>query len=472
MTGELPSAAQKALQLNLDRSWYGTIAEIGAGQEVARWFFAAGGAAGTVAKTISAYDMTVSDGMYGKSRRYVSRDRLEQMLDREYASLLESLTPTRGDATSFFVFGDTVATRSYSRPEEGVGWLGIRFQHSPGAPASQISLHVRLLDPETSLQQEAVGLLGVNLIHAAWSRPRDLAALVTSLGDQIPRDRVEVDFADVSGPAFASVDARRLNIDLVLRKLGRAVMFTVDGRPIEPGLALYKRSVVVLRGSFRPVLRGHLDMLAAATDQLGPAEGGEEALSLAEITTTDPLSPVDADGADLLARVDVLAAAGLPTLVSDVAESFRLATYLHRYAAPRVVLVVGTQAFADLFRDKPFEALEGGVFEALGRLFTRWVRLALYPQRDPRTGERLTASALPVQPEYRHLLQHLLDNQLINELRALPDESPPAVAAEVLDDLQAGGTAWESAVPLAAASVIKKRRLFAYADGAAWDGSA
>jgi hypothetical protein len=472
MTGEPLSAAQKALQLNLDRNWYGTIAEIGAGQEVARWFFAVGGAAGTVAKTISAYDMTVSDGMYGKSRRYVSRDRLEQMLDREYASLLESLTSTRGDATSFFVFGDTVATRSYSRREEGVGWLGIRFQHRPGAPASQISLHVRLLDPETTLQQEAVGLLGVNLIHAAWSRPSDLDSLVTSLGDQVPRDRVEVDFADVSGPAFASADARRLNIDLVLRRLARAVMFTADGRPVEPSLALYRRPVVVLRGTFRPVLRAHLDMLAAATDQLGHAEGGEDVLSLAEIATTDLPAPTDADAADLLARVDTLAAAGLPTLVSDVAEPFRLATYLRRYAAPRVVLVVGTQTFADLFRDKPFEALEGGVFEALGRLFRRWVRLALYPERDPRTGERLTASALPVQPEYRHLLRHLLDNQLINELRALPDESPPAVAADVLDDLQAGGTAWESAVPFAAVSLIKERHLFAYPGAAARDKSA
>jgi hypothetical protein len=470
MTGEPLSAAQKALQVNLDRNWYGTIAEIGAGQEVARWFFAVSGAAGTVAKTISAYDMTVSDGMYGKSRRYVSRDRLAQMLDREYASLLELLAPTRGDATCFFVFGDTVATRSYSRREDGAGWLGIRFQHQPGAPASQISLHVRLLDPETSLQQEVMGLLGVNLIHAAWSRPSDLEALVTSVGDQLPRDRVEVDFGDVSGPAFALADARRFNIALVLGKLGRAVMFTADGRPIEPGLALYKRPVAVLRGTFRPVLRAHLDMLAAATEQLGPAEGGQDVLSLAEITTTDQLGPADA--ADLLARVDALAAAGLPTLVSDLGEPFRLGTYLRRYAVPRVVLVIGTQAFADLFRDRPFEALEGGVFEALGRLFTRWVRLALYPERDPTTGQRLTASALPVQPEYRHLLRHLLANRLISELRALPDESPPAVAADVLDDLQAGGTAWESAVPRAAAALIKERCLFAYPGAAARDRSA
>ena len=174
----------------------------------------------------------------------------------------------------------------------------------------------------------------------------------------------------------------------------------------------------------------------------------------------------------MLARVDALAAAGLPTLVSDVGEPFRLATYLRRYAAPRVVFVVGTRSFADLFRDKPFEALEGGVFEALGRLFRRWVRVALYPQRDPQTGERLTASVLPIQPEYRHLLRHLLDNQLIVELQATPDESPPVVAVDVLRDLQAGGIAWESAVPIAAASLIKEWRLFGYPGAAGRDESA
>jgi hypothetical protein len=381
------------------------------------------------------------------------------MLDREYASLLGSLGASRGDATSFFVFADTVATRSYSRPEDGVGWLGIRFQHRPGAEASEIVLHARLLDRETRLQQEAVGLLGVNLIHAAWSRYGDQEALVRSFGDHVPRDRVELDFADISGPAFEVADARRLNIDLVLAGLGRAVMFAEDARPVEPGLALYKRPVFVLRDSFRPVLAAHLDMLAAATDQLGHADG-KDALSVAEISTADPLAPADA--ADLLARVDALAAAGLSALVTDLAEPFRLANYLKRYAARRVVLVADAQMVAGAFRDKPFEALEGGVFEALGRLLTRSVRIALYPHRNPRTGERLTASTLAVGPEYRHLLQHLLDNHLIHELRAVPGETGAVAAADVLDDLRAGGTAWESAVPAAVAALIKERGLFGF----------
>jgi hypothetical protein len=411
------SVGQKALQLNLDRAWYGTIAEIGAGQEVARWFFHVGGAAGTVAKTISAYDMTVSDGIYGKSHRYVSRERLEQMLDREYTSLLESLARTRGDASLFFVFADTAATWSYSRREDGVGWLGIRFQHQPGCEANEIILHARLPDPETTGQQEALGLLGVNLIYAAWSLRGDPDALVTSLGDQLSRDRVEVDFVDVSGPLFQGSDVRRLNLDLVLQKLGRAVMFASDGQPVEPSQGLYKKPVFVLRESFRPVRGVDLDMLAAATEQLQEPQDREVAVSLAELWTADPGAPADIH-ADLLGRLDALAAAGLPALVTDLDVLFRVAGYLRRYATPRVVFVAGTRRFAALFGEKPFENLQGGVFEALGRLFTRGVTLALYPDRDPRTGELLAASTVPVPPEYRHLLRHLLDNGFIHELRA------------------------------------------------------
>jgi hypothetical protein len=250
MPDPLPTA-QKALQVNLDRSRYGTIAEIGAGQEVARWFFRVGGAAGTVAKSISAYDMTVSDSLYGASPRYVSQERLHQMLDHEYAALLASLASARGDSTAFFAFADTVAARSYTRKEDGAGWLGSRFQDRPGAEPSQILLHVRLLDPEAALQQEALGLLGVNLIYATSFLHGDVDAFVASLGDHLSRDRVEVDFVDVGGPVFAGVDVRRLSLDLLRRRLAQAVMFSADGRPVEPSALLYKRALYVLAGSGR-----------------------------------------------------------------------------------------------------------------------------------------------------------------------------------------------------------------------------
>ena len=423
------STGQKALQLNLDASWYGTLAEIGAGQEVARWFFAVGGAAGTVAKTISAYDMTVSDGIYGKSQRYVSRERLEQMLEHEYAALRESLAGPRGEKTSFFVFADTVATRSYARRVDGEGWLGIKFQDRPGGETSQILLHTRLLDPEAKGQQEALGLLGVNLVYAAWRlRSAGLAGLVPGLGEEISRDRLEVDFIDVSGPIFAGVDVRRLNLELVLNQLTHVAVFEADGHPVEGGRALYKRAAFVLREHFRPFRGLHRDMLTAAREQLASPEDGGRAVTLAEISITNPLPGVAEPGTqvsavveadELLARLDALAAAGLATLVTDFEELFRVALYLRRYAAPRVVFVIGTPAFAHFFSDRPFESLEGGAMELLGRLLTRTVRIALYPEPDRRTGQTVSARTMPLPPEYTHLRDYLFDNEFVHELRNL-----------------------------------------------------
>jgi hypothetical protein len=411
-----PSTAQKTLQLNVDTGWYGTIAEIGAGQEVARWFFAVGGAAGTIAKTISAYDMTVSDGMYGRSPRYVSRERLEQMLEHEYASLYDALAATRGAKTTFFVFADTAATRSYTRRVDGESWLGIRFQHHPGSDTSQVLLHARLLDTEATGQRGALGLLGVNLIHAAWRARGGLEGFVRNLGEELSRERLEVDFVDASGPVFAGVDARRLNLELVLNRVGRAVAFGADGRSVEPGRALYKRAAAVLRDDFRPVRRLHRDMLEAAVKLLESENAGPAPMDLAEISIANLRAPTEADTADVLERLDALAAAGLATLVTDFEEFFRVAAYLRRYAAPRIVFVVGSRAFARFFGGEPFEALEGGVLEALGRLLTRSVRIAVYSEPDPLTGEPLRARTLPLPSQYRHLREHLFDNQLVVEL--------------------------------------------------------
>jgi len=429
MAHDKPDTHTKALQVNLDPAKYGTFAEIGAGQEVARWFFAVGGAAGTVAKTISAYDMTVSDGIYGKSQRYVSRERLEQMLEHEYAALRESLAGPRGEKTSFFVFADTVATRSYARRVDGEGWLGIKFQDRPGGETSQILLHTRLLDPEAKGQQEALGLLGVNLVYAAWRlRSAGLAGFVPGLGEEISRDRLEVDFIDVSGPIFAGVDVRRLNLELVLNQLTHVAVFEADGHPVEGGRALYKREAFVLREHFRPFRGLHRDMLTAAREQLTSPEDGGRAVTLAEISITNPLPGVAEPGTqasavvgadELLARLDALAAAGLATLVTDFEELFRVALYLRRYAAPRVVFVIGTPAFAHFFSGRPFEALEGGAMEALGRLLTRTVRIALYPEPDPRTGRTVSARTMPLSPEYTHLRDYLFDNDFVHELRSL-----------------------------------------------------
>ncbi len=463
MSQEPISIEQKALQLNLDESRYGTLAEIGAGQEVARWFFRVGGAAGTVAKTMSAYDMKVSDAIYGSSPRYVSRERLEAMLQHEFSLLHERLTPSRGDSTAFFAFANTAAARGFSRPADGLAWIGIRFQHQPRAEPSGIVLHARLRDKESVLQQEALGVLGVNLIYGACYLHHDPESLVAGLGDHLTRARVEMNLIDFSGPAFAGVDTRRLNLYLVLRGFSHAILFHKDGWPVEPGSILYKKSMLVICGTFRPILRVHLDMLAAATKQLRE-RGSErnEIVSFAEISTKDVLDPMPCTLDDLLARIDTLAALGLPTLVTDLPEFYRLDAHLSRYSKRELVFVVGAETLARIFREDYYEKLDGGAFEGVGRLFKRWVRVAIYPSPQPHSGTLLTAENVEVSPRMRHLLQYLLESGQVEPLRDYCEEHIRASAASVLMDLQSGGRTWEAQVPEAAAALIKRRRLFGY----------
>ena len=463
MSEEPISIEQKILRLNLDESRYGTLAEIGAGQEVARAFFRVGGAAGTVAKTMSAYDMKVSDAIYGPSPRYVSRERLEAMLKHEFSLLNERLASSRGDSTAFFAFADTAAGRSFSRPEDGLAWVGIRFQHRPQEKPSDVILHARLLDPESVLQQEALGILGVNLIYGACYLHESPEALVSELGDHATQARVELNLVDFSGPAFAGVDTRLLNLHLIQRELSHAVLFHGGGQPVEPGSVLYKKPLVVLRGTFRPILRLHLDMLAAAAKQFRERSGSEEdVVSLAEVSTKNVLDTKPYTPGDVLARVDTLSALGLPVLVTDLPEFYGLEEYLSRYSKRDVAFAIGAKILERTLREEYYEKLDGGLLEGLGRLFKRRVRFVVYPTRQAHTNKLLTAENVEVSPHIRHLLRYLLESGQVDPLREYREESLGVTAASVLADLQSGGTSWEAQVPEAVAGLIKERRFFDY----------
>jgi hypothetical protein len=464
MSQEPVSIEQKALQLNLDKSRYGTLAEVGAGQEVARWFFRVGGAAGTVAKTMSAYDMKVSDAIYGSSSRYVSRERLEAMLEHEFSLLRERLTASRGDSTAFFAFANTAAGRSFSRPEDGLAWIGIRFQHQPLAAPSDMILHARLCDQESVLQQEALGMLGVNLIYGACYLHQNPETLLAELGDHLTRGRVELNLLDLSGPAFKGVDVRRLNLYLIERELSHAILFQDRGQPAEPSSVLYKKPIIAIRGRFRPVLRVHLDMLTAAKKHFRERSGSEadEAVFLAEISTKNVLDPTHYTPDDLLARIDTLSAVGLPVLVTDFPEFYRVEAYLSRYSKRDLLFVVGAELLAEAFREKYFEKLDGGVFEALGRLFKRWVRIVVYPARPAHTNTLLTAENVELSPRMHHLLGYLLESGQVEALREYQEKHLGVTAASVLEDLQSGGESWEAQVPEAVSALIKERKLFGY----------
>ncbi len=456
---------QKALQVNLDPSKYGTFVEIGAGQEVARWFFRVGGAAGTIAKTMSAYDMTVSDAIYGPCERYVSRQRLTAMLEREFGLLIERLGQKRGANTKFFVFADTVAAKSYSRKDmDAQGWLGVRFQTEPQGEPSQIIIHARLLDPENVQEQEALGIIGVNLVHAALYLHQDPAALLDALLDNLTAERVEVDMVKLTGPAFAGVDNRVVALQLVQRGLTKAAMFLANGEVVQPADVLYKKSIMVERGSFRPVINTTLDMLECATSLFvqEPKVQGEEVTVLMEMTLKNLIDGDRIDPKDFLDRVDILGALGKNVLISNYGEYHRLAAYLFRHTKKMIGIVMGVPTLREIFEEKYYVDLEGGILESFGRLFKNDLKLYVYPLREAKTGALITAGNLRVAPNLRHLYAYLVENRLIESLRDFDETCLPIFSRDVLAKIRAGDPAWEAMVPPAVAQMIKERRLFNY----------
>ncbi len=454
---------EKALQINLDPSKYGTFAEIGAGQEVARRFFRVGGAAGTIAKTMSAYDMTFSDAIYGPADRYVSRVRLQTMLDHEYKLLVERLDEQFGAEKTFFVFADTVAARSFKERNESHGWLGGRFQSQPRGQPSEIIIHVRLLDEANVDQQEALGVIGVNLLHGAFYG-RQPEKLISSLQENLAPGRIEVDMIKFSGPLFQNVDNRLMSLQLVSQGLTNAVMFKSDGETVQPAEVFYKKAILVERGSFRPVTYATNDMLDGARrvflTQCDSTE--DDVVVLMEMTLEHLLADGQVDHADFLARVDILGALGRTVLISKFGEYFRLATYLFRYTDKAIGLVMGVPSLIEIFNKKYYANLEGGILEALGRMFKGKLKLYVYPMFNEPTGKIVTAKEVKVASNLRSLFQYLIDNQYVQEITDYHPEYLRIHPSGVLAKLQSGDSSWEQMVPPEVVHIIKQRQFFGY----------
>lgn len=459
---ERPNTQQKALRINLDAVPHGTFAEIGAGQEVARCFFHVGGAAATVAKTISAYDMAVSDALYGPAQRYVSRQRLQAMLDHEYSLLLERLGAKRGASTAFFVFANTVATRSHSRHAEGQGWLGMRFQHQPQAAPSDILIHVRLLDTENPREQEALGIVGVNLIYGAYYLRDDPAGLIASLLDGLTCDRLAVDMIKFAGPAFAGVDNRLMSLQLVEQGFAGSAMFRADGEVVEPTEILHNRAVLVLRGSFRPITNYVLDMLECARKRFTEQSSAQdtEPVVLLEMTLRNLLEGDRIDHADFLARVDMLGALRRWVMISKHAHYYAMAAYLRSRTPQPIGFALGIPALRQLFDERYYTDLDGGILEAFGRLFKSGVKLYVCPGRDSGSDRLITLDSFTVAPHLRHLYAHLLENHLIEALPPSDERQNQIFPSEVLARIQRGDTTWPSLVPAPVAQLIRERHYF------------
>jgi hypothetical protein len=390
----------KALTLNLDPSPFGSFAEIGAGQEVARWFLVVGGASGTVAKTISAYDKEVSDDLYGSGSRYVSKQRLEAMLDNEWTQLLAELEKTRGPRTRFFSFVDTVSARNFAGTNDPHGWIGLRFQSQPEGPPNDVLMHINMRDPTNILQQEAVGILGVNLIYAAFYELQTWESFLQGVAQDVVKERIEIDYIDLRGPAFETWDRRTLLAHLVSAGFAEAVFFSSKGTAVPPTEVLYKRAVVLAPGYF-----GHVDAAHAQVHaRLLPSAMQELRHELGETKsepagffclTAAPLAPNQAppDIPGLLRRIDALLATGGDVLLFRQRELYHMTALVNRYTTAPVRFVVGLSLIIRAFED-PYGNLQGNRLEALARLFAQNVRIYAYPMTATDLRESLDTASI------------------------------------------------------------------------------
>lgn len=454
--------AEKALAINLDEKKYGTIVEIGAGQEVARQFFHAGGAAGTIAKTMSAYDMQVSDDIYGKAQRYVSRERLEQMLAHEYDLLHERLSDARPPNTQFFSYAATVTARSYSQKNECHGWLGVRIQLFPDAEPSEIIMHVRMLDETNAEQCEALGILGVNLIYGAYNHFSDAKKLIDSLQDGLDTRRLEIDLINFSGPYFDTIENRLINLHLIRSWCCRAVMFAPDGSSLVPGSVLRKKDTMVIRGTFKPPTKVTRDMASAGSKQFMAESDIDEdnVLMVTELTLSQLAHGGVVDDADFLARVDLMNTLGYTVLVSDYFRFFRLRSWLRRYNQNPLGIMFSVLDFDSVFNEKFYEGLEGGILEGMGKLFSDNTYVYIYPSMVD--GKLVTLENVEVRPELQHLLQHLIDNRKMVAVKDYNEANLHISSTQTFRQIENGDAAWKECVPDDIRQMIIDNKLFGY----------
>ena len=460
------SIRQKALRVNLAHRFYGTFAEIGAGQEVARHFFQAGGASGSIAKTISAYDMVMSDHIYGKEagNRYVCEARLEKMLTREYDLLSERLADVKGKDHCFFAFANTVAALNFQRTNEAHGWMGVRFQATPGSAPSDVIIHVRMLDPQNILQQDAIGIIGVNLTHGALCLHETPEKMVRQLLDHLDTGRMEVNFVRVSGPAFAKVDNRLLNLQLVKDGFTHAVMFNEQGEVVLPADYLYKKDILLVRGSYRPPTLVSMDMIK--TGQMNFARvaniSENDVQTIAEVT----ISTLQEDGdvianEDFLARVELLCALGQKVLISNFPQYYRLTQYLAKFRARQVGVVLGVYNFKQIF-DDVYTNVEGGLMGALGQLFAPNVHVLVYPYMSEDKKEFLKMENLTVSPQHKHIYEHLKETGKLHDIKNFHEEWLHIYSRKVLNMIINDEPGWEKFVPESVATTINEKCLFGH----------
>ncbi len=454
---------QKALEINLNESIYGTFSEIGAGQEVARNFFKVGAAAGTIAKTMSAYDKTYSDAIYGAevTGRYVCESRLYKMLDHEWTLLEERLRPIKSDC-NFFVFADTVTTINYTKTVKGQGWLGVRFQLVPGAAPSEIVIHSKMLDNDTKLQQDAIGILGVNIMYAVFYYKDDLKKLVVSLMDGL-EDRISIDLIRFNGPGFEDVDSTIVSLYMVAFGLTDVTIFDEEGLSIHASEFLYKKSLMVVRGNFKPPTLVTMDVIKSSFKQFKKGDDVNQAKShLITEVTLDYLRFKDGkiNLEDFKIRAELLRSLGYKVLISNQNNHQDLINYMEDYKIEHLGLVVGVRELEEIIIDKYENNQDGRLLVSLGELFNRNITIFVYPALNRETGALLTADNINVPEGMKYLYKHLLESNQIVEVEGYNESLLSIYPSDVLNSIINGETDWEEKVPKKVRQLIKSHGYF------------
>ena len=458
------SAAQKALRTNLNPNIYGSFAEIGAGQETVRHFFRAGGASGTIAKAMSAYDKEFSDAIYGQedAGRYVTENRLRKMLNHEYQLLQERINRATSPDKCFFAFANTVATINFAKTFKGHGWLGIRYQTQADREANEVIVHVRLHEDNPKYQQETIGAMGVNLIYAAYNLYQEPKSFLLSLYDGIDRTAIEVDLINFSGPDFDHIDNRLMSLQLIKNGFTDAVIFGPEGKNLLPAELLYKKNILAMRGSFRPVTKVNMDMIKKGYKQFIKSKNvqKDDAVVLFEITLNNLLADGALDEQDFLDRADILCSIGQTVLISNYQEYYRLVDYFAGFTKKRIGLIMGIPSLQEIFDEKYYEHLTGGILEAMGRLFSKSMVIYAYPFRGE--ASITTVSDIVVNDLFRNIFDYLKQTRRIRDIEDFDPEILSIWSREVLRKIRTGETGWEESLPTYVDNIIKEKGLFGY----------
>lgn len=460
-----PAISDKALRINLNRDIYGSFAEIGAGQETVRHFFRAGGSSKTIAKAMSAYDKSFSDAIYTveDDKRYVTESRLKKMLKYETELIEERISREENPTKTFFSYANTVATIDFAKQFKGHGWVGIHFQTKPSEEYSEIILHIQFKETDSKLQQETLGILGVNLIYGAFYQHHDPKKLINALYDHLDKDQLEIDSISFSGPAFQEVDNRLMSFYLVKNGMTESVMFGPDGKSLLPATSIYKKNILAIRGSFRPVTVVNMNMYKKSYSMFLEQYNLEEenTLVIFEMTLSNLLHEGHVDEKDFLHRAELLCSLGQTVLISNFKEYYRLVEYLSQYTKEKIALTMGVSSLLNIFDEKYYYNLNGGILEALGKLFYRDLKIYLYPMKNE-NGEIITSENLKVALHIKDLYKYFKKAGKIEDIKNFKEKNLGIFSRDILKQIQCGEPGWEEALPKGVALLIKEKNLFEY----------